>query len=251
MRNLLVFITAILAIIHIGCGPTQFENIEHSISAQNSPELNEEQKQWLLALSAIIMEVNQSSHVTLEVKPISEESIQKYKMILHKWWGITNRYELLDAIRRLEKYGTSATYLKLLSFLKANEGKDFEELLGQSPTFEDHMYLVSLHKNNESKKDIDIIAWDWGRAAALIRWGYQVGYLSETEAWNMLLYFGRLTKGRFTSWQDYGASYAYGRVFWASGVNKSDEYIKETQETLNILFSDDGLWRKLRWNVAL
>jgi len=250
MKNLLVLIVTIIALIHMRCEDAQLEKNQLPVPVQRV-ELHDEQKQWLLALPAIIMEINRSSHDTLEAAPISEETMQKEKMLLQRDWGIANRFELLNAINRLEKYGTNATYQKLLSLIKKNKDNNIDPLFSDIKTLKEQNYLLFLAKNNVAKKNIDIVAWDWGRATSLIRWGYQVGYLSEVEAWNMLLHFGNLIQHRFTSWQEYGASYAYGRVFWASGFSQSDQYNTETQKALNRLFSEDGLWRKLKWNVDI
>ena len=108
-----------------------------------------------------------------------------------------------------------------------------------------------LQNNYPETISTNIVSWDIGSATSLVRWGYQVDYLTETEAWNMLLYFGRLIKDQYNSWRDYGASYAYGILFWTAGFGNSEKYYKETKEILEILFSENGLWTKLNWNVKL
>ena len=112
-------------------------------------------------------------------------------------------------------------------------------------------YYIFLRNNFDTNMSANIISWDLGRATSLARWGYQVGYLSEAEAWNILLYFGRQIQRNYNSWEEYGDSYSYGRVFWASGFGKAEEYYFETKKTLDILFSNNGLWKKLRWDTSL
>ncbi len=67
----------------------------------------------------------------------------------------------------------------------------------------------------------------------------------------MLLYFGRKIQKKYDSWEEYATSYTFGRMFWASGFEKSQKYYIETNKILNILLSDDGLWKILKWDVEL
>ncbi|MDR2176588.1 MAG: DUF1266 domain-containing protein, partial [Treponema sp.] len=65
--------------------------------------------------------------------------------------------------------------------------------------------------------DRNILAWDLGRNIALCRWGYDVGFLSEEEAWEKIMYYAKLIQPLYKSWEEYGYDYYMGRVFWASG----------------------------------
>ena len=93
----------------------------------------------------------------------------------------------------------------------------------------------------------NILAWDLGRATSLIRWGYQATYLTETEAWNLLIFFGRQIQARYSSWDDYGNAYAYGRILWASQQGKMEEYRKTTRDVLKRFRAPGGLWQTVQW----
>lgn len=234
------------------CVKTQYNTIEDAITATNAPRISKEQKQWLLGLSAIIMEVNKSSHTTLEVEPISEKATRNCKKILEKWWGINNRDELVAAIKRLENGGHNETYKKLNSILKSDPDQDIEFIYyNYKLSRKEVYYYIFLRDNYDTTVNTNILSWDLGRATSLVRWGYQVDYLTEAEAWNILLYFGRLIQRNYNSWEEYGDSYSYGRVFWSSGFGKAKEYYFETKKTLDILFSDNGLWKILHWDDSL
>ena len=253
MRNLIIFIITIISIVYMRCENNNLDKFEQPEFSKTPPILSDEQKQWLLALPAIIMEVNQSSHYTLEVNPISKESIRARIHFLNRWWGVTDRYDLLRVIRRLELYGTRYSYQKITSLIQDNPTKRPGDIVNQYKlNFKEAGYLFFIVNNNLTDKNVNITGWDLGRATSLIRWGYTAGYISEDEAWNMLLYFGRLIQSNFNSWQEYGASYAFGRKVWAAGAAKSEEeYNEETQTTLAVLFSENGLWRKRKWHLEL
>ena len=249
MRKFLSISVALLMVFVFGCANSQYINIEDAITAKRPPKINTEQKKWLLGLSAVMMEVNKSSHYTLEAEPISEKATSTYKRVLEKWWGINDRYELIAAIKKLENNGHNEVYKKLTNILKSNPKENIESIYYKYNLSRKEVgYYWFLQNNYYASINTNIISWDLGRATSLVRWGYQVGYLTETEAWSVLFYFGSQIKAQYGSWKEYGTSYALGRMFWASGFGKTEEYYKETKETLEALFSENGVWANLEWD---
>ena len=61
----------------------------------------------------------------------------------------------------------------------------------------------------------DVIGWDIGRAAYLVRVGVEVNYLKADEAWNYLERAYQRAISTFNTWEEFGRSYIIGRSFWA------------------------------------
>jgi len=118
----------------------------------------------------------------------------------------------------------------------------------------DAVRLFFVLDNWEKFKDINIKAWDLGRNISLCRWGYEVGYLKEDEAWDSIMYYANAIQPLYNSWDEYGHCYAAGRIFWASAFEskKFDEYISHTNEVYERLTNETtGYWRQLEWNIRL
>lgn len=248
MKKIIVLLLACLMISMFSFPRDRFFSLEQALSSRIPSKINDDQKNWLLGLSAFVMQINKCSHTTLEVKPFSKDAKKTYKNILKNGWGINNRKELIEAITKLEKNGHNAQYQKLRRLLKSNPDKTIEYVSAMyklSPR-EKNYYMFLKHFDSPASP-ADIMSWDIGRAASLVRWGYQVGYLTRAEAWNILAYLGHLVKAKYNSWGDYGNSHAYGRLLWASGFGETPKYYIETKQNLEILFSENGLWNKLHW----
>jgi tetratricopeptide (TPR) repeat protein len=93
-----------------------------------------------------------------------------------RWWGITSRQELLDALERLETVGQRARYA---------------DDLGRKP-----------------------LAWDMARYANNVRDGVTIGWIDESEAWELLDKISAMTAQTYDSWTAYVADYLAGRQLW-------------------------------------
>jgi hypothetical protein len=56
---------------------------------------------------------------------------------------------------------------------------------------------------------------------SLCRWGYLAGYLSDTEAWNIIMPAALRLQQTFASWQDLQSDYLIGREFWSVEQSKN------------------------------
>lgn len=84
-------ITWSLIILLLFAAPSAFgqplESFQDAIGRKQTPNLSAEQQRWLLALPAIIMDLNRSSHTTLEVAPLTEANREEMIKLLQDWWG--------------------------------------------------------------------------------------------------------------------------------------------------------------------
>ncbi|MBI9097688.1 MAG: DUF1266 domain-containing protein [Spirochaetaceae bacterium] len=225
---------------------------EETIGTTEYPKLNENLKIWLVALPAIIMSKNNSNLDTLEVMEISDDSTAVWKTVLSRDWGIQNREDLLERISHMEYSGHNDTFLSLRKLIQEYDNLPVEDIVKVEPLSEKQKNYYSFMRNNSDEYGkIDLVAWDLGRMTSLIRWGYQVGFLTENESWNMLLYFGNKIQQYYNSWEEYGEAYRLGRIFWASGFGEEDKYRESTNPIVEELLAENGFWNKLKWKVSL
>jgi len=212
-------------------------------------ELSEEQL-WAIALTGIMTEVNNDSHFTLNSNP--QRSSNVYLEVLRRDWGVTDKKELLDILDQMENDGHSIQLEQIKNIILEHNG-DLDEIIKnyQFRSETEYYRLLFTLANWELYKNISIVSWDLGRNVALCRWGYDVGFLTELEAWEKIMYFAKRIQPFYRSWADYGYTYFLGRIFWASGFGSVERYVTPTEQIYRNLISETGHWNSLRWNVNL
>jgi uncharacterized protein DUF1266 len=92
-----------------------------------------------------------------------------------------------------------------------------------------------------------LLAYDWGRAVNLARWGYKLRYLKEQQAREYVLRAGKQAFGRYTSWADLSAGYALGRVLRFDN-DEFDTWYATVLEPHQVLFTDPASpWLAIGW----
>jgi hypothetical protein len=219
------------------------------------------QKQlWAIALTGIMSERNRSNHNTLNSSAINNINKNIWLEVLRRDWGINNRNELLDTLNVMENDG-HASSLKLIQQIISEEivsairEKENILVITKENIYElstrHYNYLYFAYSNWDKFKNRTILAWDLGRNIALCRWGYDVGFLIEEEAWEKIVYYAKLIQPLYNSWEEYGYDYYMGRVFWASGFGEAARYDTETYPIYQKLIDNNGLWHNLEWNIDL
>ena len=179
-----------------------------------------EQKQWALALCAILAEQDGDNNDTLGGWDNSLDHIDAVHHRLVDGWGIQSRAELLGALVWIEDAGQRRDFDAIRSVLASGSPDEVASLRRQG----------RLDSANGLKTDIvanygsvfgskSIAAWDYGRYISLCRWGYVEGYLTEDEAWRKIMPVARLMQATFSSWIDYGSDYVVGREFTFPGAS--------------------------------
>ena len=218
-------------------------------------ELNEEQL-WAIALTGIMSERNRSNFNTLEVSVMNERNKDTWLETLRRDWDVKSREELLETIQRMENSGHAATlkYIQGIVQETIQKNGDFSVFTMYNQyqlNSRQYNYLKFTVLNWNIFSNRSILAWDWGRMISLCRWGYQVGFLAEMEAWEIIMYFAVKIQEAYNSWEEYGFDYYMGRVFWASGSGDDVSYILETNPIYNRLIQEPGHWHGLKWNIDL
>ena len=139
---------------------------------------------WQVALGAVIRAEYTDQGHTLDTLYVSRW-LDGYntETATRRWWGITDRQGMLESLERLESVGQRA---KL-----ADE-------LGHAP-----------------------LAWDIARYADNVRDAATIGWLSESESWELLDKITAMTAQTYDSWPAFVADYFAGRQLWA-GLDPED-----------------------------
>ncbi|MDR2434075.1 MAG: DUF1266 domain-containing protein [Treponema sp.] len=218
-------------------------------------ELTKEQL-WAIALTGIMTERNKSNYDTLNSSPMDERNKNIWLETLRRDWGINNRDELLETLDKMEHDGHASS----LKFIQKIIMETIEEKGNFSIITIYNKYQLNSRQYNYLKFTIlnwnifnnrDILVWDLGRNIALCRWGYDVGFLTEEEALEKIMYYAKLIQPLYNSWEEYGYDYYMGRVFWASGFGEDVAYLLETYQIYQKLIGENGYWRNLEWNIDL
>jgi hypothetical protein len=203
----------------------------------------------------------------------------KVKKIVNEWWGIYDKQEALDKLDYLYQKGF-AYYFPIVynAFLSNNEneqktiiingllpeedknripqqmdemseelkediGKAFSQLTNLKETFAE-LKEDKIIETNEDLLRYGVEGWDHGRLNFLARICYDIGYLTEEQAWFFIDRAYHDSKKAFTSWNDFAKSYVIGRALWG-GSDSDNSGIAAIAESL--LTDADSPWTELKW----
>jgi hypothetical protein len=227
-----------------------------SVNLLTAAELTQEQL-WAIALTGIMTEVNKNSHHTLNFSELNERNKNSWLETLRRDWGINNREELLQTLAKMEHNGHA-------SALKSTQQIIRETMTEENGSFniidvykkyqlnsKQYNYLKFTIMNWNIFNNRSILAWDLGRNIALCRWGYDVGFLTEEEAWDKIMYYAKMIQPLYKSWEEYGYDYYMGRVFWSSGFGDDMAYLLRTHQIYQKLIGGSGHWHNREWNIDL
>jgi hypothetical protein len=92
-----------------------------------------------------------------------------------------------------------------------------------------------------------LLAYDWGRAVNMARWGYKIRMIGEEQAREYVLRAGKQAFGRYTSWADLSAGYSLGRVLRFDN-DEFDVWYATVLEPHQVLLTDPASpWLTLPW----
>ena len=199
----------------------------------------------------MLNERNHASHDTLNVSAMTERNIRSTKKLIAEGWGIENREDLFDMLLKMHLQGHRARFDvlgNLLSSFSDEELRLFIEQIKDNTQALNEVRVVKEYYNKLGDKSI--IGWDYSRYICLCRWGYHVGYLSEDEAWEMIMEAARLLQERFDSWEDLGNNYMIGRLFWSPKQVEEDEDIYE-DAFMRLMDMKSSPWNLYAWDTDL
>jgi len=213
---------------------------------------NHEQKLWALAASALLTESNGGAHDRLnEAVPPDAAAIQIYQKFLVKTWNINNRTELLTALQWLEESGDRTEFEIIGRKIRALSDREYAALLQALQQQPDHLQQAVMARANYGPLgQAGLTGWDFARYISLCRWGYIAHYLTEQEAWTMIMPAAIRIQHAFTGWKELGQNYLIGREFFCQELSKKDgKQFRAIQQKLST--NNNSPWLNIPWNVKL
>lgn len=229
------------------------ESLQHYLPARNRLPKN---RLWALALTGFLTIANNDQHDLLGFNDINENSKKNYLNLLSRDWDVNSREELLETIQKTENDGHAARLRSIKQIIQdiIDEKGEFSIVAVYNKyrlNSREYNYLKFTVINWNRFGGRTILAWDLGRVIALCRWGYNVGFLTEQEAWEKIMNLARKLQSAYQSWEEFGYDYYMGRVFWASGFGDDVNYLVQTDKLYKDLTGDNGYWRNFEWTMDL
>lgn len=239
-----------------------------------------DQRKVGLAMPGILFHYNGSSNDTLS--SLSEDGVETFSLkdvekSLSEW-RIESPDDLKQAINKLRYNGSNRHYQYLKKIYEKH--KVSFQLVPQNRQINiADLYQINYQSLNETIQQIwnlhydlnynDILrivflskmerwfnfapdsieAWDQARAAALVRWGYDTGYIGESEAWKQIEESGSWALESFPSWKDYVENYIYGQLFEYTGTAEAQTLFRSSALIWWELSDMQGPWQNLNLRV--
>ncbi|WP_434599140.1 DUF1266 domain-containing protein [Streptomyces sp. A5-4] len=91
------------------------------------------------------------------------------------------------------------------------------------------------------------VAYDYGRAVNLARWGLSARFCHPHEAEQAIVYAGALSKAAYGSWEEYSAAYALGRVLRFDDEEYGRFYAQSVVAHHLLSENEGSPWRNIPW----
>lgn len=206
---------------------------------------------WMLALSSVLSEQNGHRHDILCGCEKTPELIEDNKHALKRDWGISNKTELLRSLNWLLKDGHGVDFLKKRHFLSTlSETAQNTYLNGLNKDSSKYIQYNLIKNYDRSTPQAGVLAWDYGRYVFLCRDGVYLNYISDEEAWSLMLKVAKLAQKAYSSWREYGLAYIAGRQTWLNNIS-----VESTEEQVSmvkrLIVDKESPWNILDWNIKL
>jgi len=234
----------------IGCANEQKIKSEYDLR-QKQNVTTEVKRHWALGCAAVLIERYHGRHDSLSPSKINERNIQKEKELLNEWWGINSRNDLFDNLLWLYGEGHRKKFDEMGKHVTALSEEEYSHFLQRNMDDQEIAQEIRIAKEYYQKLGSKgILGWDYSRYICLCRWGYLIGYLSEEEAWQLIMEAARVLQKKFDSWEDLGRNYLIGRQFWSykETIEAGYEYDDAHQRLLDMPSSP---WNKYPWDMDL
>jgi predicted RNA-binding Zn-ribbon protein involved in translation (DUF1610 family) len=189
---------------------------------------------WALALAGVLTEMNGAFHTELGGWAENEHTRPWCKNTLKDFYGIESKADFDGMVKWLLGEGHSA------------EARAIAASLGPDPRADDPQRAI-VRANRAQIDRAGLTAWDVGRLVAVVGWGSWAGFVSQSDAWQILLVAALRVQKSYDSWQSFGQAYELGRLFWSGGKPND-----ATARALHKLMTDPkSPWLALPWSIDL
>lgn len=169
--------------------------------------------------------------------------------LLAEDWSIGSREELLSAVHEILETGHDSAFQEAAKEIRNLSDGEIARRAKRLGEVDEYMWPYTKELWEKWHKT-GIRGWDLGRCATLCRWGYTAGYLTYSEAIELLDSAVQEVRERFTSWDRFYENFLEGYYWcvredlgdseiWDTQLGKTYLYLKNAPET-RALFSNAG-----------
>ena len=219
--------------------------------SESAPVVQGTPRAWALAVDALQIQDNGLRHDLLGGSPRIAAVQQTYRQSIGRAWGVRNTDSLLKTLTWLYDHGHHEQVDRLNAYVERQDPlADPTQLFHLLIDPEARRRIEFVRLNSDRLHEHSILAWDMVRYVTLCRWGYLIGYLTEEQAWPLIMKAAFRVQSSFDSWQSMTENFLLGREFW-----DEDEYRQRLPRARaindNLLNDPASPWRQNPWNMNL
>ena len=177
------------------------------------------------------------------------DNIAQWKDFLENYWGIKNKEDLMRTVTWLKEGGHRKLFDIDRKRLANATSEQLLEMIKAEPEEEAYKTLVIARYSYEVGER-GIPAWDYLRIIHVAGWSYLVGYISEDEAWEIIMPAAKVIQSRYKSWDDLMRNYLIGREYWSLNQTRlRGQKFRDAEQWL--LKNPESPYKKIPWNLNL
>jgi hypothetical protein len=166
---------------------------------------------------------------------------------LARRWNVRHQGDFSRVIEWLESGGDSAAFAREMHAIGQRRATTVEAVQQAIPGITPAKAAFLLQHGGEAKNE-RLLAWDLARCANLVRWGCNLGWLTQFQAWEILSRNARRAQDAFKSWREFARQFALGWRYVDGGRPLPAGAAAAIQQLLEDPASP---WRQVAWNVPL
>lgn len=206
---------------------------------------------WALATAAITFQHNGYRHDLLGGLIATPDVIPGERRLLDQWWDVKTRDDLLKRLEWLQYTGHRKAFEEQGLRIDKLDNRQFQFAL-ETPSLDEQgrNELNVVRRYHQRLGTTGILAWDLVRYISLCRWGYLVGFLSDDEAWKLIMPAALSLQRAFGSWKELQDNFLIGRQYWS--LQQTRQNGTDYQQILDRLLQDrSGPLLRNKWDMDL
>lgn len=178
---------------------------------------------------------------------------------LEEAWGIRSRPQLLSRLHWILREGHRFAFQAEVRLWSEMDEASAARLLAQlgrprsDGQKEELWRLRQVRANARGIREVNFDAWDFVRAAMLIRAGLSLGWLSDAEATDTLNLVSAELRHTYTGWEELGDHFLRAHWYWNgnSGLESQQEDAHDASRQAALLDPQLGPWSHVPWDSPI
>ena len=171
-------------------------------------------------------------------------------------WGISNKEEGYSIIEWLQKEGHRIYFSEIYPLIKMDpdiRNRQLETIFGENAErameFADNLLECIAERGNDDFAAFNdenmkkgILAWDLGRLVVIARMSFDIGYIDEKTAWNIIKNAYETVIKDYKDWKEFSVGYLIGRGMWSGDDMMLDGLYTIAKDAFE---NDDSPWKTM------